>query len=74
MKEKRTIYLTQEQYDAVKKFDEDGHKDTLNMYANQAYDYGVNDGVSSGIVVAGVSLLITAGAIKIINFISRKKK
>lgn len=75
MKEKRTIYLTQEQYDAVKKFDEEGHKDALNMYANQAYNYGVNDGTGHGVLIAGVSCIIAAGAIKVLNyFMDRKKK
>lgn len=44
VKKKRTIYLTQEQYDAIKKFEEEGHRDALNVYSGQTYNYGHNDG------------------------------
>ena len=74
VKKKRTIYLTQEQYDAIEKFDEEGHRDALNAYSGQTYNYGHNDGTVYGLLIGGISCIIGAGVIKLSNYFNDRKQ
>lgn len=71
-KKKGTIHLTEEQYRTVDKMEKDGHKDILDEYAEQAYEYGIKDGTDYGIVGSALAILAGFGAAKLITVIRSK--
>lgn len=71
-KRKKEIYLTEKQVDVVEKMKKDGTDDILDVYANQAYDYGVKDGTDFGIVGSALALLAGFGAAKLYGY-ARKR-
>lgn len=73
-KRKEVIYLTEKQVDVVEKMKKDGTDDILDVYANQAYNYGLRDGTDFGIVGSAFAILAGFGAAKLYNYVKKKKE
>lgn len=73
-KKKGTIYLTEEQMATVKKMEEDKTDEILDTYANQAYNYGIDHGVTLGMILSAFSLLGGVGISQLFKFIAKRKK